>query len=146
MAAIEESIEIARRPEDVFAYVIDFSHYPEWQGSVISAGWEGDASPALGAKATVIRRVGPRESASTEEMTQFEPPRSWAVRSDGGPVVGIARGSIEPLDGGERSRVTIALDFEGRGIRRLLLPLVVRPQARRQLPRNQRKLKELLEQ
>jgi hypothetical protein len=29
MAVIEESIEISRRPEDVFAFVID-SHFPEW--------------------------------------------------------------------------------------------------------------------
>jgi hypothetical protein len=29
MAVIEESIEVSRRPEDVFAFVID-SHFPEW--------------------------------------------------------------------------------------------------------------------
>jgi hypothetical protein len=30
MAVIEESIEISRRPEDAFAFVIDLSHFPEW--------------------------------------------------------------------------------------------------------------------
>jgi Polyketide cyclase / dehydrase and lipid transport len=30
MGAVEESIEISRRPEDVFAYATDFSRYPEW--------------------------------------------------------------------------------------------------------------------
>jgi Polyketide cyclase / dehydrase and lipid transport len=54
-------------------------------------------------------------------------------------------GTIEPLGGGERSRVTIALDFKGRGIGRLLVPLVVRRQARAELPRNLQRLKERLE-
>jgi hypothetical protein len=67
------------------------------------------------------------------------------VHAVGGGVEAIANGTIAPLDHGRRSRVTIALDFEGRGIGRLLVPLVVRRQARRQLPRNEQRLKELLE-
>jgi hypothetical protein len=41
--------------------------------------------------------------------------------------------------------VTIALDFEGHGIGKLLIPLVVRRQARTEMPRNLQKLKERLE-
>jgi hypothetical protein len=67
------------------------------------------------------------------------------VRSPSGPIAGIARGTILPLAGGERSRVTIGLDFEGRGIARLLIPLVVLHQARKQLPRNEQRLKQVLE-
>lgn len=33
MATIVESIEISRRPDDVFLYATDFSHFPEWQGA-----------------------------------------------------------------------------------------------------------------
>jgi hypothetical protein len=61
------------------------------------------------------------------------------------PVIAIAKGTIEPLDNGKRSRVTIGLEFEGHGIGRLLVPLVIRRQARRQLPRNEQQLKEVLE-
>lgn len=145
MAAIVESIDISRRPEDVFSYVTDTSHFPEWQGNVVSARWEGDAPLAVGSKAVVIRRVGPRELSGTEEITELKPPRSWVVRGVGGPVIAIARGTIVPLDDGKRSRVTIALEFEAHGIGRLLVPLVVRRQARRQLPRNAQQLKEVLE-
>jgi hypothetical protein len=67
------------------------------------------------------------------------------VRGVGGPLVAIATGTIEPLANGQRSRLTMALDFEGRGIGRLLVPLLIRPQARRQLPRNQRRLKKILQ-
>jgi hypothetical protein len=53
--------------------------------------------------------------ASVEEVAALDPPRSWRFHGVGGlPVTGIATGTIEPLDGGALSRVTIALDFEAR--------------------------------
>ena len=70
MAAVEESIEISRRPEDVFAYATDFSRYHEWQGSVVAAHWDGDTSPGAGAKATVTRRIGRRESTETAALLE----------------------------------------------------------------------------
>jgi uncharacterized protein YndB with AHSA1/START domain len=146
MAAIVESIEITRRPDDVFAYVTDAQQFPDWQESVVAARPEGDAPPAVGARTVVTRRVGGRAVSTTEELTELQPPRRWGFRGVGGiPVTGFANGTIEPLDGGRRSRVTIALEFEGHGIGRLLVPLIVRRQARKQLPRTQQQLKAILE-
>lgn len=51
--------------------------------------------------------------------------------------------TVEPL--GERSRVTIEVDFTGHGIGKLLVPLVVRRQAARENPENMRRLKHRLE-
>jgi len=144
MAPIVESIEISRRAEDVFPYVSDPSHLPEWQESVVSARREDDAPDAVGSKAVVTRRIGRREQVMTAEVT-VNPPSSWAVRGTDGPVRGMVKGTIEPLADGRRSRVTIALDFEGHGFGRLLVPLVVRRQARAEMPRNLQKLKEQLE-
>jgi hypothetical protein len=48
----------------------------------------------------VTRRIGPRELLTTEEITELTPPRTWEVRGVGGiPVIAIANGTIEPLDG-----------------------------------------------
>jgi hypothetical protein len=52
--------------------------------------------------------------------------------------------TVEPLDGGSRSRVTFALDFEGHGIGRPLLP-AVRRQAAKVAPTSYRNLKARLE-
>ena len=145
MAAIVASVEISRSPEDVFAYVTDPSHFPEWQESVVSVRRDRDAPPAVGSTAVVTRRVGRRRALVTEEITELQPPRRWAARGVDGPVRGIVDGTIAPLDHGNRSRVTIALDFEAHGIGRLLVALVIRPQARTQLPRNQDTLKRVLE-
>ena len=146
MAAIVNSIEISRRGEDVFSFATEFSHFAEWQGGVVSARRQDDVPLAVGSRAVVSRRVGPRTLSRTEEITEFDPPRRWTVRGVGGPVVAIANATIEPVDDGARSRVTIALEFEGHGIGRLLVPLVIRPQARRQLPKNEQMLKDVLEQ
>jgi uncharacterized protein YndB with AHSA1/START domain len=145
MAAIVESIEIARRPGDVFSYATDFAHFPQWQGRVVSARQDGDAPLTVGSTAAVTRRAGPRELLTTEEITQLDPPRTWQVRGAGNiPVIAVATGTIEPLDGGDRSLVTIALEFEGHGIGKLLVPLI-RSQLRKQLPKDEQRLKQLLE-
>ena len=143
MAPITSSVEIARPPEEVFSYVTDPSRLAEWQESVVSTRVEG--APAVGSRVAVTRRVGRVERTMTSELTQLSPPRSWAVRGVDGPVRGNVNGTIEPLDGGARSRVAIELAFEGHGIGKLLVPLVVRRQARKEMPINLQTLKKRLE-
>ena len=145
MAPIVASAEIARRPEDVFSYVSDPSRLAEWQESVVSAHVEGGGPPAEGSRAITTRRVGRGERTMTMELTELAAPRSWAVRGIDGPVRARVKGTVEPLDDGARSRVTIELDFEGRGIGKLLVPLLVRKQAKQELPRNMQHLTERLE-
>jgi uncharacterized protein YndB with AHSA1/START domain len=144
MAPIVSSVEIARRPEDVFSYMTDTSRLAEWQESLVSARAEGGGPPAVGSKMTTVRRVGRGERTMTMEMTEISPPRSFAARGIDGPIRAIVKGTVEPLDGA-RSRATIELDFEGHGIGKLLVPLVVRRQAKGELPRNAQHLKERLE-
>ena len=143
MAPIVNSIEISRRPEDVYAYLADPSHVPEWQESAVSA--RGDAPLTMGSRVVVTRKVGGTEREMTNEVTEVTPPRSWSLRGIDGPIRGNVTGTIEPLEGGERSRVTIALDFEGHGIGKLLLPLFVRRQVQSEMPKNMQNLKNRLE-
>ena len=114
MGPIRGSIDISRRPEDVFSYMVDPSHLPEWQENVVSARRMDDGPPKVGTKVVVTRRVGPREQAMSAELVELDPPRSWATRGLDGPVRGHVKGTIEPL-GEESSRLTIALEFEAGG-------------------------------
>jgi hypothetical protein len=81
----------------------------------------------------------------TMECTEYTPQHSWSVRGIDGPVRGRFHAELTPIDDGRRTHVTMDLDFEGHGIGKLLLPLVVRPQARKEMPRNERLLKDKLE-
>jgi hypothetical protein len=91
------------------------------------------------------RRIGGGERAVTSEITKLDPPTSWAVRGIDGPIRAIVDVTVEPINGSSRSRVTIALEFEGHGIGKLLVPLVVRRQARGEMPANVERLKKRLE-
>lgn len=132
-------------PEDVCSYVSDPSRLVDWQESVVSAHLEGADPPAEGSKAITTRRVGRAKRTMTMELTELAAPRSWAVRGIDGPVRATVKGTVEPLDDGARSSVTLELDFDGRGIGKLLVPLLVRPQAKQELPKNMQHLKERLE-
>jgi hypothetical protein len=66
------------------------------------------------------------------------------VRGIDGPIRAAVDVTVQPL-GDERSRVTIAVDFAGHGIGKLLVPLVVRREARQEMPANVARLKERLE-
>jgi hypothetical protein len=118
---------------------------PEWQESAVRVQREGEAALAVGSRVTVTRRVGRGERTMTSELTEINSPKSFAVRGIDGPVRGNVVTTVEPIEGGERSRVTISLDFEGHGIGKVLVPLVVRRQVQAEMPRNMQKLKERLE-
>jgi len=143
MAPIVSSIEIARPPREVFAYATDPARFAEWQGDVVGVRVEGGGQAGIGSRFTTTRRVGGVERTMTQEVTELQAPRSWAAAGVEGPVRPSARITVEPLGDG-RSRVTFALDFEGHGIGRPLLP-AIRRQARRQAPVSYRRLKQRLE-
>ncbi|MCC6317431.1 MAG: SRPBCC family protein [Gemmatimonadaceae bacterium] len=141
---IRSHIEIDRTPTEVFAYVADLDRHCEWQDAIISARKVPAGPTRLGTHNFETRRLpgGPREVES--EIYEYEPPRRIAAKGVNGPVRATIVISIEPLDGASRSRLTTELTLEGRGIGRLLLPLARRV-ARKQVPRDQLRLKHILE-
>ena len=145
MAPIVHSVEIDRSPEDVFAYVTDPARFTEWQDAVVSAQLKDSSPLTTGSKIALTRRMGKREQTMTSELTEYNPPRSYAFRVIDGPVRAFGKGRFEPLDDGARTRFTFDLDFEGHGIGKLLVPLVVRRQAEKELPQSHANLKKQLE-
>ena len=145
MTPLSSTIEVDRPPAEVFAYVTDPSRFHEWQDGVVSGGMEGDGPAAVGAKCLTTRRIGFAERPSTSVVTAVDPPTRWAVRGIDGPVRATVDVRVEALDGGGRSRLTIDLEFEGHGIGKVLVPLVVRREAEKEMPENLRRLKGKLE-
>lgn len=144
MAPIVNSVEVARSSAVAFDYVTDPSRFHEWQTGLVAGRMDRDPV-TVGARCISTRRIGGRARDITSEITAFDPPRRWADHGLDGPIRGIVEVSVEPLDDDVRSRVTISLDFEGHGIGKLLIPLVVRRQADKEMPANMRRLKEQLE-
>ncbi|HEX3462222.1 MAG TPA: SRPBCC family protein [Acidimicrobiales bacterium] len=144
MPPITTSIEVDRSAEEVFAYATDPSRFSEWQKGVVSGRMDSDGTPQVGDRCLTTRRIGFADRPDTSELVRFDPPHHWGVRGLDGPIRAIVDVSVEPRSD-TRASLTIALDFEGHGIGRLLVPLLVRGQARREMPVNVAALKARLE-
>jgi uncharacterized protein YndB with AHSA1/START domain len=142
MAPITASIEIARPPDAVFAYIDDLSRHAEWQSSLQDVTVETEGPTRVGSRARDRRKVPGGVQEMTYEITEHDPPRRASFRGIDGPVRAIGTVTVQPAAGG--SRVTLELDFEGHGLGKLLLPLV-RRQARKEVPQDQQQLKQRLE-
>jgi len=130
---IEESVEIARPREDVYALVADLARGPEWQPSLVRVDVE---------RGVEVRRVVGHEHEARFEVTRNEPPRLFEIVSRSSPVRAWATFELEPADGGTRVDLTLLLElggpfrFAGR---------MVRGRAEQEARENLRRLKELLE-
>jgi len=145
MAPIVESIEIARTAEDVYAYLDQLERHGEWQEAIVSSKTLTDGPVRVGTRATDRRRVpGGMKLNVTYEIVEYDPPRRTRFQVINGPVRPAGTITVEPLAGGTRSRLTLELDFQGRGIGKLLAPMA-RRQAKQQVPADQLRLKQRLE-
>ena len=145
MAPISESIEIDRRPEEVFAYLDDVERHGEWQEQIVTVEPQGDQPMGVGKRVRETRRVPGGDRSMTYEITEHDPPRQSSFRVLDGPVRGAGTVVVEPVDDGSRSKVTFTIEFEGHGLGgRVLVPLA-KSQARKQIPKDQARMKELLE-
>jgi uncharacterized protein YndB with AHSA1/START domain len=144
MPPIVSDIEIGRPPDKVFSYVTDPRRFAEWQHDVVSVRVEDAGPPRVGWRFTTTRQIGRVQLTQTQEITEFSPPMRWAVHGLDGPIRADAGVTVEALADRTRSRLRIALDFEGPGIGKLLAP-AVRRLAAKQAPRSYRNLKDRLE-
>jgi hypothetical protein len=145
MPPIVTSIDVDSPAAEVFAYATDPSRFSEWQQCVVSGHMEGNSTPVLGDRCVTTRRIGRADRASTAELVGFDPPRHWSVRGVDGPIRAMVDVIVEPRSD-TQAHLMISVDFEGHGIGRLLVPLLVRREAEREMPVNMETLKRRLEE
>jgi uncharacterized protein YndB with AHSA1/START domain len=148
MPAIVASTEVECPAAEVFAYATDPARFSEWQKGVVDGHMDGPGdgtqAPAIGAKCVTTRRIGGANRPSTSELVHIDPPRTWGVRGIDGPIRAAVEVLVEPVTG-SRSRLTISVDFTGHGIGKILVPLMVRREARNEMPDNMAALKHRME-
>ena len=143
MPPIITSAEIDRPAPEVFAYATDPSRFSEWQQGVVE-GHMDSQTPAVGANCVTTRRIGGANRPSTSELVQYDPPKTWGVRGIDGPIRAAVDVTVEPVTD-SRSRLTITVDFVGHGVGKILVPLMVRREARKEMPDNIKALKQRVE-
>jgi hypothetical protein len=148
MPPIVASTDVERPAAEVFAYATDPTRFREWQKGVVDGHMDGPASethlPTVGTKCVTTRRIGGASRPSTAELVHIDPPRTWCVRGIDGPIRAAVDVLVEPVTE-SRSRLTISVDFAGHGIGKILVPLMVRREARKEMPGNMTALKQRME-
>ena len=128
----ELTIEIARAPEDVFAYLTDVSNVPTWQSGV-------RAATVRDGRIEETRSLFGRELHTALEIVEQEAPRLFVLRAVNSPVPFTVRHELEPAGGG--TRLTVTAESEVPGVASGLLARRAEKQFRKDFAR----LKEILE-
>jgi carbon monoxide dehydrogenase subunit G len=128
----ELTIEIARTPEDVFAYLTDVSNLPKWQAGVKDARVRED-------KIEETRSFLGRELHTTLEIVDQDERHVFSIRALNGPVLFTVRHELEPTDGGTRLTVSAEGDVPG------FASGFVAQRAKTQFRKDFARLKEILE-
>ena len=127
---LEHEVEVARPPEEVYAYLARVENLPRWQSGVSAVARQSET------RFTEKRSFLGRKAESEVEITTAEPPRELTLRVVSGPVKATIRHLLEPAGAGTRLRVEV----EAPGV-----PRLAGGPARRQLKRDFERLRELLE-
>jgi len=131
---VEDSVEIAKPQELVYAIVRDLERAPEWQGSLESVDVHAG---------TEVRRLGGRRQEATFLVVEDDPPRRLAITSEGGPAAARATFDLEPA--GDGTLVTFTLNVELHGAARMV-GRIVKTTAQREVRSSLQKLKEVAEE
>jgi hypothetical protein len=145
MSTLTTTIDVSRSPKEVFDYVTDPAKFGEWQANVMGGHSVGDGPPQAGTRCVTSRKIGFATRDVTSEITHIESPRRWGVRGIDGPIRAVVDVTVDPIDDGKASRLTIDIDFQGQGIGKVLVPLAIRPQAKKEMPANVERLKRRVE-
>lgn len=140
MPRFDLTIDVARPPDAVFALLTDVERLPEWQDSAVSASVDGVVR--VGSVIGQQRRFMGRDVQTKDEVTVYEPPRRFDLRSRGGPVAYEIHHTLAPDGSGTRLRVEV--DVKVGRMMRLVAEAPIRA-AERELRSDFERLKALAE-
>lgn len=142
MTQVNVSVMIARPPEDVFAFISDFSKNALWQSGVQKAWFTSDGPLREGSTYTQLSRFLGRDIEFNFRIIRYEPGRLVEFETVSGTFpVHIIR-QVEPVPAG--TRVTAIIEGDAGGVFKLFAPLLDF-MTKRQIQGDYKRLKALLE-
>ena len=115
--SVEETIELP--PEDVWAYLTDVSHAPQWMTGVEKMTQLTQEPIQLGSHLRFKARGKERES----QVTTWEPGKRFALTSTQGGITGTYTYTLAATEGG--TKVTLNAVCRATGIWKLAHPIIV---------------------
>lgn len=96
----ELAVEITRPPAEVYAYLADPAHLPDWQADVEEVRGAPGGPLRAGATFTEVRSFLGKRAESTLEVVAAEPGKEFSLRTVAGPVHVTIRHLLEPAEVG----------------------------------------------
>lgn len=121
MARIEESVDIKRPVDNVFAYTTDVKSWPKWQpfpeAEQMSQGPMGVGTTTKG----TIRLMG-LTMKWTAKVTEYEPNRKFGKDIVSGSITFEQHNTYDPIEGG--TKFTLVYDMKAGGLMKLFSSVV----------------------
>jgi hypothetical protein len=139
---VARSVVINRPIAEVFGFVANFENEPRWMPGILESRQTSVGPIGVGTTfREVVQNLGPRME-NTFAVTQYVPPRTFAIESTSGPVPFQVTYSFEPII--EGTRFTGIGAMKPQGFFKLIAPLFAAIVGR-QIQRGLINLKHLLE-
>lgn len=112
MIRFSNTIDIARPPAEVFAYLVDLEHTPEWNWAITSTRKVSPGPIAVGSRFQLTRSV-PRPAVEMLEVTRLDPGRRIEVVGDLASFPAHLTYELSPSPQG--TRLSNSVELEPRG-------------------------------
>jgi Polyketide cyclase / dehydrase and lipid transport len=140
---VEESVQIARPPAEVWNAIADYGFDGEWRDGLREMTPDPPGPPALGTKVHEVVRSSGRDYVADCVVTELDPGVSYRFAGNG--TIGGLEGGRAVRPEGSGALFTYTIEMRPTGGMRLLSP-VLGPMVRSGLRKDLERLRTLLEQ
>ncbi len=113
MFMFENSIFINRPQQEVWDFYSNPANNTQWQSSTESAEWTSEGPPGVGSTARAVVKALGRKFESTSEITSWDPPNQYGLKSVSGPMPFEATTKLESKENGTQLTVGGEIEFGG---------------------------------
>ena len=119
---MSNSIVIRRPLEDVFAFMSNIEHEPQWRPNVMEVKVTSGLPLRQGSTYLYVVKMMNRQMRTEGKITSFEPNRGWSFESVSGAIPLKGNVALEPAH--EGTKVTLGGEVTLRGLLNLFAPLM----------------------
>ena len=142
MVRVETIIEIHRRPDEVFAFISDWSNNPSWQNGMKSCEWTSEPPLRVGSTYDQVASFMGKAIVSSFEVVEFQPGTKVRIQTTESSIPLDITREVSPIEDGTRVMATVI--GEPTGAMRLLNPNV-KTMVKKSVTRDYQRLKAILE-
>ena len=102
MINFSKTFHIERQKQEVFEFLADPANDPKWRESAVSSEWMTEGPIKVGSRLKSVDKLMGRKIESTSEVTVYDPPNKYGLKTLGGLVPFEFTMTLEPEGDGTR--------------------------------------------